>query len=251
MRERILTELERIEQQHQVRVLLAVESGSRAWGFESPDSDWDVRFIYAHPRDWYLSVQDQRDVIEEMWREEGLDISGWELRKALRLFAKSNPPLLEWLHSPITYREDKAVMDRWRGMVPTFCAPDRCWHHYLHMAEGNYREYLRGDEVWLKKYLYVLRPVLACRWLEQKDAWVPVEFEVLVRETVNDPSLIKAIDHLLEQKMAGNELATGPAIPEISQFLDDEIERLRLAAVPDKATPDWPVLNQFFRSVIE
>lgn len=84
MKQQVQTELTRIERESGVRVLLAVESGSRAWGFASPDSDYDVRFLYAHPRDWYVSVFEGRDVIEQMLPGD-LDVSGWDLRKALRL----------------------------------------------------------------------------------------------------------------------------------------------------------------------
>ena len=101
IRTTIAAELTRIEQAYDCEVLLAVESGSRAWGFQSRDSDYDVRFVYVHRPEWYLSVDLdlRRDVIEKPITDE-LDISGWDIRKTLRLFAKSNPPLLEWLGSP-------------------------------------------------------------------------------------------------------------------------------------------------------
>ena len=137
------------------------QSGSRAWGFASRDSDYDVRFLYVHRQDWYLSVEDRRDVIE-LPISEDLDVSGWELRKALRLLRKSNPPLLEWLKSPIVYRYDPAFAAEFGALAAEFYSPRRCFAHYLHMAFGNWRDYLRGREsVSLKKYLYVFRPLLA------------------------------------------------------------------------------------------
>ncbi|MBS4161445.1 nucleotidyltransferase domain-containing protein, partial [Klebsiella pneumoniae] len=102
MNQRINEELANIENMNHVKILFAVESGSRAWGFPSQDSDYDVRFIYVHQKDWYLSIDEKRDVIERPIHE-SLDISGWELTKALRLFRKSNPPLLEWLSSEMVY----------------------------------------------------------------------------------------------------------------------------------------------------
>ena len=89
---RIVNRLEEIERSESVRILLAVESGSRAWGFPSPDSDYDVRFLYARPRDWYLSIDARRDVIE-CPIEDVLDINGWDIRKALHLLLKANPVL--------------------------------------------------------------------------------------------------------------------------------------------------------------
>lgn len=148
----ILERLTAIEQSESVRILYACESGSRAWGFASPDSDYDVRFIYVHPRDWYLSInaERRRDVIERPI-EDLLDINGWDLRKALQLMYKSNPPLFEWLHSPIVYREQPGFRQDMLAITPTYYSPRGCAWHYLHMARGNQREYLRGDPVRLKK----------------------------------------------------------------------------------------------------
>jgi hypothetical protein len=205
-------------------VLYACESGSRAWGFESADSDYDVRFLYVHSRDWYLSIEDHRDVIERPIND-GLDISGWDLRKALRLFRKSNPPLLEWLGSPIVYREKGGTAQRLRGLATEFQSPRACAYHYLHMARGNYREYLQGEEVWTKKYFYVLRPLLAIQWLERGLGLVPTEFQHLVDRLVPEGSIRESIDRLVERKRLGAELAKGPRLAAISDFIESELAR--------------------------
>ncbi len=222
--ERIRDALCRIEVAHDVRVLYAVESGSRAWGFASADSDYDVRFIYAHRPEWYLSVQRRRDVIERPLEHE-LDVSGWDVTKALGLFGKSNPPLLEWLQSPIVYLETGSLAERLRELAEHHASPSACLHHYLHMASNNYREYLRSEQVWLKKYFYVLRPVLACGWIQEHDTLPPVEFETLVEDRLPN-RLRPAVEDLLQRKRAGDELTVGPRIPEVSDFLDTELERL-------------------------
>lgn len=147
-----------IEAEFGVRVLYACESGSRGWGFASPDSDYDVRFIYVHPMSWYLKVSAQRDVIEVPISDE-LDINGWELRKALGLLKKGNATLIEWLDSPVVYRADGDFLQAIRVAARQTHQAERSFHHYVHMARKNYREYLRGDTVRLKKYLYVLRPL--------------------------------------------------------------------------------------------
>jgi uncharacterized protein len=156
--------LQKLEQNEEVVVLLAVESGSRAWGFPSADSDYDVRFIYIHRPEWYLSIdlENRRDVIEQPLKD-AIDLSGWDIRKSLNLFQKSNPPLLEWLQCPIVHRERFSFAAALRALLPEFCSPKSAFYHYLHMARGNIREYLRGDTVWRKKYFYVLRPLLAMR----------------------------------------------------------------------------------------
>jgi predicted nucleotidyltransferase len=182
-----------VESEEDVVVLLAVESGSRAWGFPSTDSDYDVRFIYVRRPEWYLSIdfEGQRDVIERPLAGE-IDLSGWGLRKALKLFHKSNPPLLEWLQCPIIYREQFSIAERLRRILPQFYSPKACFYHYLYMARGNVRECLRGDTVWRKKYFYVLRPLLAMRWIDQELGPVPIEFKRLVDATVHDAGLRRA-----------------------------------------------------------
>ena len=217
--------LGRIEKDENVRIVYACESGSRAWGFQSQDSDYDVRFIYVHSASWYLGVEPGRDVIERPMIGH-LDIAGWDIRKALQLLRKSNPPLMEWLQSPIVYQEASNVVSRIRELMPVFCTPAACYYHYLHMAEGNYRDYLRGEQVWIKKYFYVLRPVLACLWIEQGWGVVPMAFSRLFDRVVKDKCLREAIEKLLERKRAGDELDRGPKITAISDFLDTVIPQL-------------------------
>jgi predicted nucleotidyltransferase len=251
--EEILRRLSQIEEEEQAHIFYACESGSRAWGFPSADSDYDVRFIYLRSKNWYLSidVEDKRDVIERPINDE-LDISGWDLRKALKLLRKSNPPLLEWLTSPIVYREKHTITNRFRRLVPEFYSPIACAHHYLHMAQGNYREYLKGDEVRVKKYFYVLRPLLAIRWIEQESDVMPMEFGTLVEKSVDSPELRRAIEELLERKKAGQELDTGPRIEVISEFIERELRRLEAELkVGERAKPASEKLDEFFRSALE
>src|SRR5690606_19278768 len=92
-----------IESENEIKILYACESGSRAWGFPSPNSDYDVRFIYVQHLDWHLSMKDHKDSIDLPINKD-LDIGGWEIKKALGLLWRSNPPLLEWLNSPIVYQ---------------------------------------------------------------------------------------------------------------------------------------------------
>jgi predicted nucleotidyltransferase len=229
MRGEIARQLARMEAMHDMRVLLAVESGSRAWGFASPNSDWDVRFIYLPRLPWYLRINAPRDVIE-LPISGDLDINGWELRKALGLMQKCNPTLLEWLDSPLVYRQDEAVMTRFRALAREFFVPAACWHHYHSMAKGNYREYLQGAAVKLKKYLYVLRPLLACRWIEQGSGPAPMLFQVLVDELVRDAEVRAAIDLLLEQKRGADELADAPRVPALNYFIEVELDRCERVA---------------------
>ncbi len=245
--QRVCSKLAALERDHAVRVLYACESGSRAWGFASPDSDYDVRFVYVHRRDWYLSVRERRDVVE-MPLEGDLDVSGWELRKALRLLRKSNPSLLEWFGSPFVYRQDPAFAAEFRQVAAAYTSPQRCFVHYLHMAFGNWRSYLKDrEEVKLKKYLYVLRPLLACRWVERGLGPVPVVFQKLVDAVLDEAPVREELAALLERKQANDESAVVPAVPVLSHFAETELARLDALPGFESPEPDQEELDQFFR----
>src|SRR3954468_4332579 len=108
MKIEIQNKLKQIEEHYKVKVLYACETGSRAWGFPSPDSDYDVRMIYVHEPDWYLSLSEGKDAIEAM--DGDLDVTGWDFRKCLRLLWKSNGTLLERIQSPIVYRDTAGLI---------------------------------------------------------------------------------------------------------------------------------------------
>jgi predicted nucleotidyltransferase len=232
----IQARLSALEAEHRVRVLMAVESGSRAWGFPSRDSDYDVRFIYIHARDWYLSLESRRDVFE-CFVDDTLDIAGWDIMKALRLFAKANPPLLEWLSSPIVYRDEEGFRSDLTHLLPVYYDPQTCRYHYIHMARNNYREYLTGPIVWIKKYLYVLRPLLAVKWIEQGGGPVPMEFSRLLGTIHDQEDVVGAIRALIERKRNGDELDREPAIPVIGRFIAEELEKLKPATTRKRADP--------------
>ena len=252
IRNDIVRLLSEVEREDDVRILFAVESGSRAWGFPSRDSDYDVRFIYAHTPEWYLSidVEDRRDVIERPINDL-IDLSGWDIRKALKLFAKTNPPLYEWLDSPIVYHDDGRFANELRALIPTFHSPIAAAYHYLRMAERTDKAYMQDERVKLKKYFYVLRPILACRWIEQGRGAVPMLFEQLM-DTINGESeLISAIEELLRRKIAGDELDEGARIPILDEFQNREIERFRISAASlPPIRGDMTKLSELFRKTI-
>jgi predicted nucleotidyltransferase len=252
MRDKIEIELKRLEQQHDIKVLYAVESGSRAWGFASTDSDWDVRFIYLHNLDWYLSIDDKHDNVEEILPND-IDLSGWELCKALKLFRKSNPPLLEWLRSPIIYSEKYSTANSLRQLMNEYFNPKSCMHHYLHTAEGNFKTYLQKDMVRIKKYFYVLRPILACQWIERNDTAVPMEFQKLVDTQVDDEQLKNEIEKLLVRKMSGEELNEEPKIKIINDFVEQKIDYFNNLLKNNNTIkkPDTIKLDELFRSSLQ
>lgn len=245
-REVIIPEkLAEIEKRENVRILHCIESGSRAWGFASPDSDFDVRFIYVRPKDFYLRLDKTRDVIE--WQlDEVLDINGWDLQKALVLLHKSNPTLFEWNNSPIVYKttpEWKAVSD----IISHYFQQKSGLYHYLSTAKSNYREYLHGENVRLKKYFYVLRPILACRWILEKRTPPPMLFTELADACLDD-ALVPAVNELLRLKMNTPELGEGKRIDIINEYLDSSIGEIE-TLLKDYAADDpksWDELNAIF-----
>lgn len=252
MKDHIISELLKLEKEKEIKILYAVESSSRAWGFASTDSDWDVRFIYIHKPNWYLSIDKKRDTIERMLPND-LDLSGWELQKALRLFRKSNPPLLEWLGSPMIYLEQSSTTEALRKLRKDYFSVKSCMHHYLSMAGGNYREYLKSDLVKVKKYFYVLRPILACKWIARTNTVAPVEFDKLLNAELPDGEVREEIDRLLIKKKAGTEMDREPKIEAINRFLEQEINYYNEAVKKIKKhdIPPTETLNAFFRSALE
>ncbi len=250
MRETILSKLKEIENKENVKILLAVESGSRAWGFASPDSDYDVRFIYVRPKEDYLRLEKTRDVIE-LPIEGELDINGWDLDKTLRLLRASNPTLFEWFSSPIVYRETAFAQD-FRSIMQRYFSSKRGLSHYLSMASSNYREYLKGDTVKAKKYFYVLRPVLACQWILDKGTPPPMLFSELMDEEL-DSAILPDVNRLLDLKMNAPEIKTIPKIDSINRYLDSSIEevRSRIVQLPEDANHGWEELDQLFLSQLE
>ena len=249
MKEWIIQKLKEIEKENQVRILLAVESGSRAWGFASPDSDYDVRFIYVRAREDYLRLDDVRDVIE-LPINDVLDINGWDLQKTLRLLHRSNPTLFEWLSSPIVYMETP-VADRLRKIMTEYFLQKKSLYHYLSMAEGNYREYLKGDIVRAKKYFYVLRPVLACRWVLNRRTPPPMRFSELARAEL-PAELAGQVQRLLELKMNSPEIREIPRIDALNDFLTSQIAAVRedIGSVTDERSGSWEELDRLFLSAL-
>ena len=183
-----------------VDILFACESGSRAWGFASPDSDYDVRFVYTHPLEWYLSVSEKRDTIDLM--EGDFDAVGWELRKKLRLLKKSNVPALEHLFSPITYIEESASIKELREIAEDCFSPVACMYHYLSMSK-KYEEKLSGETVKLKSLFYALRTALAGKWILEYNTMPPVVFDKMLSLVKRDEA--DEIRNLMTIKSENNE----------------------------------------------
>lgn len=228
--ERVAAILDGVEDEHGVRILFAVESGSRAWGFASPDSDYDVRFVYVRPAEWYLSLGKRRDVIELPIRDD-MDVNGWDIRKALPLLLKGNPAMLEWLQSPIVYRRTPEVDDL-AALADRINHRKAACHHYLHLGLNAFRSQIVGQaRVRLKKYFYCLRPALALLWARTHACGrLPMDLPTLLAGAELPPSLRLAVDGLLEAKERSSEMGEGNRIPVIDAFLEMEFSLARARA---------------------
>ena len=249
MRKVIVEELKEIEARENVRILHAVESGSRAWGFASPDSDYDVRFIYVRPREFYLKLERTRDVLEYPINDL-LDINGWDLQKALRLLHRSNPSLFEWFKSPIIYQQT-AFSNEFTAMMEKYFLKKSGLYHYLNMANGNYREYLRGEQVKAKKYFYVLRPILACKWILRTNTPPPMLFSELVDAELPRELMVPVRD-LLRIKMEVPELKLIPRVNVINSYIESELPRIceEIKELPEEKLHGYDELNEMFLKYI-
>lgn len=197
--------LEEIEKRHDVRILLAVESGSRAWGFASKDSDWDVRFIYVHKPEWYFSVDEQRDVIEELF-DNDIDAVGWDIKKALMLLKRSNPSLMEWINSPIVYRAEEGFVKEFKQLAQKYFNPTKSMYHYQRIYVKHDERYLQKQGYPMKRFMYYLRGILACQWIEKYKTLPPVSFKQLYEDVVEDQRIKDGIRELVELKSSGKEM---------------------------------------------
>lgn len=252
--------LNQIEEQYDVKILLAVESGSRAWGFASADSDYDVRFIYVHRPEQYLRIDLMKDVIE--WQlDEVLDINGWDLRKALLAFAKGNPNVMEWANSPIIYRKSKH-WDALREAAMHYFSEKSALCHYYGTANSTLKGHLTGEHIRYKKYFYALRPLLCCRWIEKYHTAPPMEFDKLLTLFKDDwdrnkgDALISGYrdqgDVLTEDRNRDNPLSDDNGRSDkLTEELYNGIQDLlaRKAATEEKdLNPQMPVIIDFIQS---
>lgn len=222
----IRSALQAIERDEGVRVLFAAESGSRAWGFASPDSDYDVRFIYVHPRDWYLSISEARDVIERPLDDRLVDLAGWDLRKALRLFMKSNPAFYEWLTSRIVYVSDGELAPAARALFERHADFDVLAHAYHSIATGQLDKGEGSSAIKLKRYFYAVRPVLALQWLDERRTLPPMNLQQLMDGVMLPEGVRTAIEKLRLRKQTTPEFGMGARIPVLDDWLHERFATL-------------------------
>ncbi len=246
MKEKILERLRQIEKDNDVRIIYAIESGSRMWGFASETSDYDIRFIYINNPRYYLSVNKKKDYIEVMDKEKNLDFAGWDIKKSLSLLLKSNMSLYEWINSPVIY-VNSDEMESFISLSEYLWEKKNLIYSYIHLARGNYQHYIvNKKEIKLKKYLYILRTIAACMWLEKNNVGQEIEnegyyisrSEIISRYSrypvsINELSLVIKEDNkyiydllqkIIKAKKEGKELSTSKPNKKANEWIEKKIE---------------------------
>ena len=251
MEDKIIQYLAQLEKELDIEILLACETGSRAWGFPSPDSDYDVRIIYKHKKDWYLNLQEPKDSLLRFYENNDIDISGWDLRKSLRLIWKSNPALLERIQSPIIYRSNPDFLKGIHTIAAKTYSRIGTIHHYLSMAKKMLSDMDVEKGYRLKTFFYALRSSVACLWILEKEIMPPIEFGHMLEGLAIDRTLLDRIEELIALKSTVSEAYLHKGESELFQFMESCISR---AEAGSKSLPsgraEMEDLNTFFKTML-
>jgi hypothetical protein len=252
MNEKINSYLTKIAIEKNIKILFACETGSRAWGFPSPDSDYDIRMIYVHQKDWYLSINERTDSIERMFENNNIDISGWELRKSLRLLRKSNAALLERIQSPIIYRADEAFVTDFLAASQVQYSRIATIHHYLSMAKNFIADLESEENYKLKKFFYALRSAAVCKWILLYEEMPPIEFAKIYPNIGLHNDLVNRIEELIQIKSTISEAYLHHGEADLIAFIRDciqESEEKRHSLPSSKGTTE--ALNILLRKYVK
>lgn len=224
MNEKINHYLSELEQEKNIKILLACETGSRAWGFPSLDSDYDVRIIYQHEKDWYLTLNNRKDSIDCMYDNNDIDITGWDLRKCFQdLLMKSNPALLERIQSHIIYKADQEFLTGFNVLAKTAYSRIATAFHYFSMAKKLFENIQDKETYKLKRFFYVLRSSVACLGIAENKKMPPIDFHRMLTGVNIKESLKKRIYELIELKSTKNEDYLHSGEQELITFIQQQI----------------------------
>lgn len=240
--------LKSIEEEKGIDILIAIESGSRAWGFPSEDSDYDIRVIYRHPYDWYVTPFDKKKVIQDIFIDD-LDVSGWDVSKCLSLMYKGNASLAEWLFSPIVYRSNDHYVSMLKDMVGRTFNPKQAFYHYISLAKKKLED--ERSEVNAKSFLYALRALLCARWVAEEGTSPPVLFETLSNKYINDAVSLEQLTKLIRDKYGLNEGDRYEIPSELHNFALNEYKRLNAIEVEAKRLLDMEVYDSALRNLLQ
>lgn len=252
MKNVIMEKIRKIETDYEVKVLMAIESGSRGWGFPSTDSDYDVRFIYIHNKSWYLNVFEGKDTID-IPVNEVLDINGWDLKKAMKLLYKSNPPLIEWFSSPIIYTCEDDFVNEFRILAKEYFQPVSAIYHYTNLAKKSFRGVWIEDRILIKKLFYVIRPIFACLWIEKYGSIPPMNLQKMMAGVPDEAGIYDIINDLIGYKSGCTEKDTIESSKVLVDYLDNKVKYFEQYAKEIKQTKnnDASKLDEFFMNALD
>lgn len=250
MKQMIVRKLQNLEKMHSIKIFFAVESGSRAWGFASKNSDYDVRFLYYHRPEWYFSLKKQTDAIVRMEDDNLFDFAGWELKKTLTLLLKGNMSLYEWMHSPVVYLQTPEY-DSFSQLAKEFYDPKALLFSYVSLAENNYKTLIKQHKIKKKKYLYILRTLAACRWIERKKTPPPIVMNELKQVLHENTQIETALTELIETKKTGKETDTITPLTLVNTWIEKELTYYqKLAEQMPSIQKDSRLLSRFLYDTI-
>ncbi|MCK4670131.1 MAG: nucleotidyltransferase domain-containing protein [Nanoarchaeota archaeon] len=223
-----------IEKEKKVKILFAVENGSRAWRMESEDSDYDVRFVYYHPLEKYISLSQPKDVIEKFYDEKGkphpakgcfIDIVGFDVIKYLKLLINSNPTAIEWLKSDIVYHGKQTKV--FQEFAFNHFKKISLFYHYQSLSRQNYQKYIKSKaHVSYKKYLYALRGLVNATYVQKTGKVPPIDFADTVKKAKFLPKTIRdRILKIIELKKSGREKQIIDNIPMLDKYIGSFLKK--------------------------
>ena len=196
--------LNNLEIEYNIQILFAIESGSRAWGFESPNSDYDVRFVYCYPKSFYLSIDPITPAITRMYENGTFDLNGWDIFKYAKLLVKSNPQTLEWVYSPIQYIpvNDSKLQE----LTKYYFSQKALFYHHYSLTKQNYNKFIENKSlVSPKKYLYCLRSYYSALFVLHHHDIPPIKFDELITKLGDKVAISEELEELIKLKMSNKE----------------------------------------------
>lgn len=247
MKTKIIEKLKELEEEYGIKIIMAVESGSRAWGMASKDSDYDVRFVYTYPIEKYLSIFGAKDSINRVFEDINADFVGFDVRKFVSMLSASNPTVIEWLNSDILYYgEQNKVFKEWANLKFNAIS---LFHHYKSMCKQNYKEYIeQNKKVTLKKYLYVMRGLVNASWVFEKNCLPKIKLEDTAKGHILPQKILATVLDIIENKKAQREMDVEQRIPYLDKFIEAFLES---KSEPQKRTYERPyALDTELRRII-
>jgi uncharacterized protein len=246
--ETIINILKNIEATHNVTILYACETGSRSWGFPSPDSDYDIRFIYMHNTDWYLDLNEKKDHIEFI--DGDWDLSGWDLRKSLHLLTKSNAALIERFNAPIVYYAKEDFADAFNGIIHNFYSRPSVFYHHYSLAKNFWEDIKDKDSYRLKSMFYLIRSLLTCLYILNNKDVAPMN---IFRLLSNDLDFNSRLENLIAYKATKGEKYLHNKDDYFDGFIRRSFEKIEASKneISNVSTRNWTLLNTFFKDTIK